>query len=112
MQARRNINSEHRTNVSFRFHHDQAVVILDNGVGGGQAKAAALRFSGEVGVENPLHVFFRYADALVANADPDVISRREIGSGRSRFGGLTAVVASALAGVSIRDRLVYVHVWV
>src|SRR5438309_11185684 len=107
MQGRRKINSERRPHVNFRFHHHQAVVILDNGVGGGQAKAAALRFSGEVGVENPFHVFFRYADAFVANADPNVISRREIGNGRSSGGRVTEVFGPDGEGSAIRHRLAW-----
>ena len=92
IERRRQINREHRTDVHFRFDRHQTVVVFDNRVSGGEAKSIAFWFGGEVGIENPFHVFFGYAHAFVADADSNVISRREIGNDC-----VTSVVAKILA---------------
>ncbi len=67
-------------------------MVFDNRVSGGEAESVAFWFGGEVRIENPLHVFFRYAHAFVADPDANVISRNKIGND-----GVTSVVAKIVA---------------
>ena len=44
-------------------------MIDDDGIGGGQAQAAALLFGGKIRIEYPLQVLRRHANALVGDGD-------------------------------------------
>ena len=51
-----------------------AVMIVNDGIGSGQAQAAALLLRGKIGVEDLLEIFFRYADPLILNGDFGIIA--------------------------------------
>ena len=49
-------------------------MVLDDRVGGGEAKSAAPLLGAEVGIKDPADVLLRDADAFVDNRDPQVIA--------------------------------------
>ncbi len=61
--------------MNLRIDRDEAVVILDDRVGGGKTEAVAFRFGGEVRIEDALEVILGNADAFVADLDADVFAR-------------------------------------
>ncbi len=52
-----------------------AVMIVNNGIGGGQTQAATLLLRGKIGIEDLLEIFFRYADPFILNGNFDIMAR-------------------------------------
>ena len=84
MPRGRQIKREGRADMNLRIDRDESVVILDDRVGRREAEPVAFGFGREVRIENALEIMFRNAHAFVADADPNVIARRQIGDGRGR----------------------------
>lgn len=94
MERGRQIDSESGTDVQLGLNGDEAVVVLDDGVGGGEAETVAFRLSGKVGIEDAFQAFLRYARAFVADVDANVISGRQIGNDGSGVCVVTEVFAT------------------
>src|SRR3954451_10342919 len=53
---------------------DAAAVFLENAADDGEAKARALLAGGDIGLEQPVAIFLRQADAVVDHVDEDVVA--------------------------------------
>ena len=76
----RQIDGEGRAAILLRFDHDEAAVILNDRIRGGETEAVATWLGCEVGVENLLQVLFRDANAFIAHPNPNVIPGDQIGN--------------------------------
>jgi hypothetical protein len=106
MRRGRQKDRKGRTLVQNGGDGDQAIVILDNGVGRGEAETGAFRFGREVGIENALEIIFRDADALVANGDANVFAGREISDCFAGRGVVIEIIAVHAQGSPVRHGLV------
>ena len=84
-------------------------MVLDNRIGRREPEAVAFRLGREVRIEDAFEAILRDADAFIANRDPNVIARKQVGDRRSGVWTVGEIIAAHPQRSAIRHGLIGVH---
>src|SRR6202790_4405389 len=95
--------------MQFRFDGDETVMILDDRIGRGQTEPGAFWFGGKIRIENPLQIILGNSNALVADADANVIAGRQVGYDGSVIAVVGKIIAADAQSSAVRHGLIGIH---